>query len=260
MIWRASVRWTLTQSIVLAWSAAEAHWEELAFVYAHELSLIWTKRHKTKRLQEQLISIDEARKMVGILVNSRNAVTDLPSLIKTVVNIKTIGALRAHQANFLRSQEVEADSCAAALLVGNRLGDPLRGFDSYTSVHGKKSEAAKIDADHPPDAERRRSLSTWQRAERASSQCHWRMFTQTCCATSMKLLSAMCSRALRRTSIARDLEGLDPVRLEAICQTLSTVVSEMPSLGPVCACSSGWPSGVVWVVTSSASIGMPCSV
>ena len=135
-----------------------AHKDELAFVYAHELAHIY-KRHKTKRLQEQLISIDEARKMVGILVNSRNAVTDLPSLIKTVVNIKTIAsALRAHQANFLRSQEVEADSCAAALLVGNRLGDPLRGFDSYTSVHGKKSEAAKIDADHPPDAERRRVI------------------------------------------------------------------------------------------------------
>lgn len=135
--------------------APAARKDKLVFIYAHELAHIY-KRHQAKRLQERLVSIDEAHKVVRTLLNSRSAFSDIKALVQTVGNIDAIVAgLRSHQAEFLRSQEVEADACAAALMVEYGRGDPVRGFETYAKERGLSKKEWTIYNDHPPDAERK---------------------------------------------------------------------------------------------------------
>jgi hypothetical protein len=129
--------------------------DRLVFIYAHELAHIY-KRHKAKRLQEQLISIDEAHKLVGVLMTQSSGWNSPESLIAAGVSLKAVvdGLLR-HQADFLRSQEVEADACAASLMVQSKLGDPIKGFATYVNGRSAKKHAWTVYDEHPSDDQRR---------------------------------------------------------------------------------------------------------
>lgn len=138
--------------------AALARRDKLLFIYAHELAHIY-KRHHAKRLQEQLLSIDEAHKLATLLLERRGATADAKAVIETMVAAKAIVVgLRSHQADFLRSQEVEADACAASLMKSYRLGDPVRGFATYAKERGQKKQGWTLYDDHPPDEQRKQVI------------------------------------------------------------------------------------------------------
>lgn len=135
--------------------AGSARRDKLAFIYAHELAHVY-KRHKAKHLQERLLSIDDARKLVRALVAPRTGTASMIALLSTLTGMNAIvTALRTTNSDFLRSQEVEADACAASLMVTYRLGDPLRGFDTYSKERGAASVQWTVYDEHPPDASRR---------------------------------------------------------------------------------------------------------
>lgn len=128
--------------------------EKLTYVFAHELAHIY-KRHRAKRLQEQLISMDGAHKLVRILVNPSSATSSIQSFLETAGSVAVIvDGLRRQQADFLRAQEVEADACATALLMQSKLGDPAAGFKAYSSERISNKKTWTIYSDHPPDEQR----------------------------------------------------------------------------------------------------------
>lgn len=149
-----------TVSLAMQARPGQPRRDKLAFIYAHELAHIY-KRHKAKRLQEQLVSMDEAQKLVRLLLTTRpaagstNPFADVQTYLQAMLNMKAIvDGLRAHQAHFLQSQEVEADACAAALMMQGGLGDPLTGFKTYATERGTSSKGWTLYDDHPADKTR----------------------------------------------------------------------------------------------------------
>lgn len=133
--------------------------DKLTYVFAHELAHIY-KRHRAKRLQEQLISMQETRKILRILLSPSSATSSIRGFIEAVGATKIIveGLLR-HQADFLRAQEVEADACATALLMQSKLGDPVRGFELYSRERTSSNGVWTVYSEHPPDAQRSQIIS-----------------------------------------------------------------------------------------------------
>ncbi len=133
--------------------------DKLTYILAHELAHIY-KRHKAKRLQEQLISIDEAHNLIRILLKPSNVTSSVKGFLETFGGTAAIvDGLFRHQADFLRAQEVEADACAAALLMNAQLGDPVNGFAIYTKERTDDAKGWTVYSEHPPDEQRKLVIS-----------------------------------------------------------------------------------------------------
>ena len=133
--------------------------DKLTYVFAHELAHIY-KRHRAKRLQEQLISMQDTRKILRVLLSPSTTTSSIQSFIEAAGATKIIveGLIR-HQADFLRAQEVEADACAAALLMQSRLGNPVQGFQLYSKERTPSNGTWTIYSEHPQDEQRGQIIS-----------------------------------------------------------------------------------------------------
>lgn len=148
--------------------------DKTTFVLAHELAHVY-KRHRAKRIQQLLVDSDSGLQLVRTIftalqpkdkkAGTNTAANQEPgwgAYLKTAMLVPSlVDEFNKHNAAYLQDQEMEADACAAALMLSSGLGDPVAGFVQYRQdekAKGHTQEHIDLYASHPPNAQRETNI------------------------------------------------------------------------------------------------------